>query len=67
MPDESKQFMRQMNRLCIEMTHTGRKAGAKKQRKNVLRSMKEILRRIGEQAHERIIGDAAGQQRETSS
>ena len=38
-PDE---FMRKMNRLCIEMTHTRRKKDSKKQRKKILRKMKKL-------------------------
>lgn len=50
MPYEAEKFIRQMNRLCIEMTHSRRKKGAAKMRKQVLRKMKKLLRRIGEHA-----------------
>lgn len=50
MPAEPKIFVRQMNRLCIEMTHTRRRANAKRARKQVLRKMKRLLRTIGEHA-----------------
>ncbi|MCC5023011.1 MAG: hypothetical protein J6386_09560 [Candidatus Synoicihabitans palmerolidicus] len=36
MPAEPEVFARQMNRLCIEMTHTRRRANAKRARKQVL-------------------------------
>lgn len=39
-------FMKAMNRLSIEMTHSGRKAGSKKQRKKVLRRMKELCKTV---------------------
>lgn len=41
------ELARQMNRLCIEMTHTHRRKDGRKRRKGVLRSMKKLLRRIG--------------------
>lgn len=50
MPYEAEKFIRQMNKLCIEMTHCRRKKGAAKMRKKVLRKMKKLLRRIGEHA-----------------
>ena len=36
------QFMRQMNQLCIEMTHAGRTKDARRTRKAVLRKMKKL-------------------------
>lgn len=50
MPEGPEELIRAMNRLCIEMTHSRRKAGSKKARKKVLRKMKKLLRRIGEHA-----------------
>ncbi|MCC5024703.1 MAG: hypothetical protein J6386_18755 [Candidatus Synoicihabitans palmerolidicus] len=50
MPAEPEVFARQMNRLCIEMTHPRRRANAKRARKQVLRKMKRLLRTIGEHA-----------------
>jgi len=47
MPDDPDALAREMNKLCIEMTHSRRKAGSKKARKSVLRKMKKLLRRIG--------------------
>ena len=43
-PDE---LARQMNRLCIAMTHAKRRKDAKRERKALLRQMKPFLRRIG--------------------
>jgi hypothetical protein len=40
--DSPKAFMREMNRLCIEMTHARRKTDPKKMRKAVLRKMKKL-------------------------
>jgi len=37
MPEEPGHFVRQMNRLCIEMTNTRRKADGQKARKGLLR------------------------------
>jgi len=39
-------FMNAMNRLSIEMTHSRRKADSKKQRKKVLRKMKELCQTV---------------------
>lgn len=41
-----KSFMTQMNKLCIEMTHTRKKKGAKKARKQILRRMKKLMKII---------------------
>jgi len=51
MPELPEQLSKSMNRLCIEMTHSRRKVGAKKARKGILRKMKTLLRRIGRHAH----------------
>ena len=50
MPDGPEKFIRDMNKLSIEMTHCYGKTGAKKLRKNVLRKMKRLLKTIGEHA-----------------
>lgn len=50
MVDLPGELSKSMNRLCIEMTHARRKAGAKKKRKNILRRMKRLLKRIGRHA-----------------
>ncbi len=39
---EPVDLMKQMNRLCIAMTHTRRKKDSKKQRKKILRAMKKL-------------------------
>ena len=39
-------FIKRMNRLCIQMTHTQRKQGGRKERKRILRLMKKLLRTI---------------------
>ena len=38
------QFIRQMNKLCIEMTHTRKKKDARKVRKQVFRRMKKLMK-----------------------
>jgi IS5 family transposase len=50
MPCEPEEFARQMNRLCIEMTHSRRHPNARRKRKSILRSMKKLLGRIGAHA-----------------
>lgn len=40
------QFIREMNKLCIEMTHTRKKKDAKKVRKKVFRRMKKLMKTI---------------------
>jgi len=39
---EPSQLMKQMNRMCIEMTHTRRKKDSRKARKKILRKMKKL-------------------------
>lgn len=41
---------REMNRLCIDMTHSRRRKDGKKHRKSLLRQMKHLLKTIGEHA-----------------
>ncbi len=50
MPVEPQQLARQMNRLCIQMTHSRRRKDSVRQRKRILRQMKKLLKRIGEHA-----------------
>jgi hypothetical protein len=50
MPAEPEVFARQMNRLCVQMTHTRRRADAKRVRKQILRGMKRLVRTVGEHA-----------------
>jgi IS5 family transposase len=62
MPSEPEQFARQMNHLCIEMTHSRRKQDGRKARKRVLRKMKPLLRMIAEHARrhrDRLESDCA--------
>lgn len=62
MPAEPEVFARQMNRLCIEMTHTRRRRDAKRVRKAVLRKMKRVLSTIGGHARrhrDRLAADYA--------
>ena len=50
MPWEPERFAREMNRLCVEMTHSRRRPQSKKARKGILRKMKKLLRTIGRHA-----------------
>ncbi len=50
MPIEPEPLARQMNRLCMQMTHSRRRKDSARQRKNILRQMKKHLKRIGEHA-----------------
>jgi hypothetical protein len=50
MPEGPDELARQMNRLCIAMTHAKRRKDAKRERKALLRQMKPFLRRIGAHA-----------------
>ena len=43
---DPQSFLTKMNKLCIEMTHTRKKKGAQKARKQVLRSMKRLMKVI---------------------
>lgn len=47
---EPSQLLKQMNRLCIQMTHTRRKKGSKKERKCILRAMKKLSQCIAKHA-----------------
>lgn len=44
---EPARFSRQMNKLCIEMTHLRKKPDSAKKRKSVLRRMKKLMKTIG--------------------
>ena len=48
--DNPKKFMRNMNKLCIEMTHVRKKKGAKKMRKAIFRRMKRLIKTIEKHA-----------------
>lgn len=47
MPQDPKAFAREMNRLCIAMTHGARRKDSKKLRKKIFRGMKKLLTTIG--------------------
>ena len=47
MPQSPEDFAREMNKLCIEMTHSARRKDSKKLRKEVLQHMKKLLTTIG--------------------
>jgi hypothetical protein len=48
--EEPAEFLKQMNRLCMEMTHARRKKDAKRARKAVLRKMKKLSKIIAAHA-----------------
>jgi hypothetical protein len=62
MAQTPEQLARQMNRLCIEMTHTHRRKDSRRRRKAILREMKRLLRRIGR--HARIHRDILKERQE---
>jgi hypothetical protein len=50
MPMEPKDFISQMNKLCIEMTHTRRKKDSKRKRKAIFRKMKKVAKVVANHA-----------------
>ena len=46
-----KKFLREMNKLCIEMTHVRKKKGAKKIRKKIFRRMKKLMKTVENHAN----------------
>jgi hypothetical protein len=44
------EFLRRINRLCIEMTHSRRKPESRKERKRILRRMKKLVKVVGRHA-----------------
>ena len=46
LPEPPEALLREMNRLCIEMTHSRRRKDGKRLRKRVLREMKALLKRV---------------------
>ena len=48
--EEPKVFLKRMNRLCIQMTHTRAKSDSKKQRKQVLRAMDRLVGTVARHA-----------------
>ena len=49
--EEPKEFLKRMNRLCIQMTHSRRKKNAKKEKKRILRLMKVMVGVVSSHAH----------------
>lgn len=58
MPTAPEELASHMNRLCVAMTHTRRRADGKRRRKGILREMKHLLKTIGR--HARRHGDLLG-------
>jgi len=55
MAEDCQQFVTKMNRLCIEMTHSGRRGkDGKKQRKACFRKMKRLVKRIEKHARRHL-------------
>jgi len=54
MPFEPCVFITKMNKLCMEMTFAGRRKGAKKLRKAVLRKMKNLLKKVSRHAESHL-------------
>ena len=52
--EEPEVFLRRMNRLCMEMTQSRRKAGSAKGRKKIVRRMKRLSRVIGTHARRHV-------------
>jgi hypothetical protein len=44
------EFLRRINRLCLEMTHRRRQPESRKERKRVLRAMKKLVKIVGRHA-----------------
>jgi IS5 family transposase len=51
MENGPEELAREMNRLCIEMTHSARQKDGRKKRKAVFRKMKKHLQRVRRHAH----------------
>ena len=56
---DPSEFIRDVNRLCIQMTHSRRRKESRKYRKQVLRLLKKLLRRIDKHAqrHRDLLAD----------
>ena len=56
---EPGQFIKEMNRLCIEMTHAGNRKDSATARKKILRLMKQLMKKIRRHAeiHRRLLLD----------
>jgi IS5 family transposase len=48
--EEPHQFIKRMNRLCIQMTHSRAKSDSKKQRKKVFRGMDRLVKQVEKHA-----------------
>lgn len=48
--EEPHQFIKRMNRLCIQMTHQQAKIDSKKHRKKVFRNMDRLVKQVGQHA-----------------
>jgi len=48
--EEPKEFIKRMNRLCIQMTHSRASSDSKKQRKKVFRAMDRLVKQVGKHA-----------------
>ena len=48
--EEPHQFIKRMNRLCIEMTHSQAKSDSKKHRKKVFRKMDQLVKQVEKHA-----------------
>jgi hypothetical protein len=49
-----EEFIKEINKLSIKMTHSHHKPGSKKHRKNILRSMKRLLKKIRKHAQKYV-------------
>jgi len=58
-----EEFLKQINRLSMEMTHSGRKSQSKKARKRVLRQMKKVVKVVANHArrHRELLDKEWGQ------
>lgn len=56
---DPSEFIRDVNRLCIQMTHSRRRKESRKYRKQILRLLKKLLRRIDKHAqrHRDLLAD----------
>src|SRR3984957_13750338 len=55
-----QEFLRRINRLCIQMTHSRRQPRSRKERKRVLRGMKKLVKVVGRHArkHRHLLDQA---------
>jgi hypothetical protein len=56
---EPSEFIKEMNRLCIEMTHAGRQTDSNRERKRILRLMKHLMKKVRRHAqiHRELLVD----------